>query len=130
MMSDKKQILIVDDDPDIRAAMQLILTGHGYAVTTAHSSEEAFKKIEESPPDLIIMDVMMGSMDEGFQATYRLKGDSALQKIPILMITVVSQETGFSFDPTKDESFLPVEGYIEKPVDPQVLLSRVRSLIS
>lgn len=129
-MPDKKRILIVDDDPDICAAMQLVLTSHGYAVMSANSSEAAFEKIEKTPPDLIIMDVMMGSMDEGFQATYRLKGDSALQRIPILMVTGVSKETGFSFDPRKDESYLPVEGYIEKPVDPEVLLSRVRSLIS
>lgn len=129
-MADKKRILIVDDDPDICAAMQLVLTSHGYEVTTANSSETAFKKIEETPPDLIIMDVMMGTMDEGFQATYRLKADSALHKIPILMVTGVSKETGFSFDPATDESFLPVEGYIEKPVSPETLLSRVRSLIS
>jgi two-component system alkaline phosphatase synthesis response regulator PhoP len=129
-MADKKRILIVDDDPDIRAAMQLILTSHGYEVATADSSKEAFEKIEETPPDLIIMDVMMGAIDEGFQATYRLKGDAVLRKIPVLMITAVSKETGFAFDPAKDESFLPVEGFIEKPVDPEELVNRIRSLIS
>ncbi|MFH1742451.1 MAG: response regulator [bacterium] len=129
-MPDKKRILIVDDDPDLRAATQLILSSHGYIVMTASNSKDAFSLIERTPPDLIIMDVMMGSMDEGFQATYRLKADSLLRKIPILMITAVSKETGFSFDPKKDEGFMPVEGYLEKPVDPEVLLSRVRELIS
>ena len=129
-MPNKKRILIVDDDPDLCAATQLILSSHGYDVVTAANSKNAFSLIEQTPPDLIIMDVMMGSMDEGFQATYRLKADSLLQKIPILMITAVSKETGFSFDPGKDEGFMPVEGYLEKPVDPQVLLSRVRELTS
>jgi len=129
-MPDKKRILILDDDSDIRAAIQLILTSNGHDVMTAYSSDAAFRIIEEGPPDLIIMDVMMGTMDEGFQTAYRLKGDSALHKIPILIVTAVSQQTGFTFDPSKDESFLPVEGFIEKPVDPGVLLSRVRSLIS
>ena len=129
-MPDKKRILIVDDDPGLQAAMELILSSHGYTVITASSAEEAFKKIEQTLPDLILMDVMMESMDEGFQATYRLKADPALQKVPILIITAVSKETGFSFDPAKDEGFMPVEGYLEKPVDPEVLLSRVRNLIS
>ena len=74
----------------------------------------------------MILDVMMNTDDEGFQVTYKMKQDSELCCIPIVMVTSVGARTGFSFDRTKDEDFLPVNEFLEKPVDPRVLVDKVR----
>lgn len=79
-----------------------------------------------SRPDLMILDVMMESDDEGFQVSYAMKHDRDLSGIPIIMVTSVASRTGFSFDRDRDEDFLPVNEFLEKPVDPRVLVDKVR----
>ena len=69
---------------------------------------------------------MMNSDDEGFQVTYKMKQDEKLSCIPIVMVTSVGSRTGFSFDRARDQDYLPVNAFLEKPVDPQVLLDKVR----
>ncbi len=122
-------ILIVEDDADILEAMKIILEDGGYAVTWAMDSAEAWQQIKEELPDLILMDVMMKTPDEGFQLAYQLKNDPQYSSIPILMVTSVTQKTGFRFSPETDGDFLPVEGFIEKPVNPQQLLSKIKQLL-
>lgn len=125
----KKKILIVDDDPDIVEAMSLILETKGYQVASAADGAEGLKKAREFKPNLIILDVMMATDDEGFQVSYQLKSDAELCKIPVLMVTSVSEVTGFKYNPETDQEFLPVQGFIEKPIQPEVLLSRVAELL-
>jgi two-component system alkaline phosphatase synthesis response regulator PhoP len=84
------------------------------------------EKARAARPDLMILDVMMNTDDEGFQVTYKMKQDAELSQIPILMVTSVGTRTGFSFDRTRDEDYLPVNEFLEKPVDPKVLLDKVR----
>ena len=122
----KRKVLIVDDDLDILEAMTIILEKEGLEVVTAEDGEQGLKKAREEQPDIILLDVMMNYQDEGFQTAYQLRSDPQLKGIPVVMITSVSKVTGFKFDKDKDEDFLPVDDFIEKPVDPQKLISIVR----
>ena len=125
----RSKILIIDDDVDIQEVMSAILEQEGHEVLVAADGEEGFAKAKEIQPDLIILDVMMTSQDEGFQTAYRLKADPDLAEVPIVMITSVSKVTGFAFDKDRDEDFPPVSEFIEKPVTKKQLLDAVRRLL-
>jgi len=124
-----KKVLIIDDDPDIVEAERMILESRGYEVDSAADGESGLAKAEKIRPDLIILDVMMATMDQGFQVAYKLKGSPELKKIPVLMATSIGQVTKFKFDPKKDSDFLPVEAFIEKPVKPADLIANVEKLL-
>jgi len=123
-------ILLVDDDPDFVDATKLILEKSKYKVICASNSEEGWAKAQSENPDLILLDVMMESPDAGFQLAYKIRNDKKLKAKPILLLTAVGKVTGFKFDRKKDEDFLPVEEYIEKPVKPEVLLEKISKALS
>lgn len=123
-----KIVLVVDDDPDIVAAIRMVLKANGYQVRSAANSDEAMQALQQDIPDLMIVDVMMRTLDEGFQFSYLVRSDERLAQVPILMLTSVSKETGFSFDPKTDGDWLPVNEFVEKPIDPEDLLDCVRKL--
>ncbi len=126
----KQRILIVDDDPDICEAMRIVLEAAGYEVATAGNGEEAMASIRGARPGVIILDVMMNQLREGFFVSRQLKKDPKYKGIPILMLTAVKAKTGLDFKPAAgDEDWLPVEDYLDKPVKPQVLLERVAALL-
>ena len=121
-----KRILVVDDDRDVFESMKIVLEAEGYDVDWATNGTEAITKARACRPDLMILDVMMNTDDEGFQVTYKMKRDETLSCIPIVMVTSVGARTGFSFDRNRDQDYLPVNEFLEKPVDPKVLLDKVR----
>ena len=124
------KILIVDDDADITYAMQMILEGHGYQVTSAVNSATARSKLAEGKPDLIILDVMMDTMHEGFDFDRELKHNPDYKDIPVLMLTAVKERFGLDFKPEAgDQEWLPVEEFLDKPVKPAVLLEKVEKLL-
>ncbi len=123
-------ILIIDDDPDISEAMKVILENKGYMVRTAGDGAEGMEQIGADKPDLIILDVMMNTSREGFILSRELKDNPEYKNIPILMLTAVKEKTGLDFRPAAgDESWLPVEEYLDKPVKPDLLLETVESLL-
>jgi len=81
---------------------------------------------KEQDPDLILLDVMMGKVDEGFQVAYELRSNDVTAETPILMLTAVTGQTGFDFDPAKDKDYLPVNEFLEKPISPRNLVDMVR----
>jgi len=123
------KILIIDDDVDIVEAIKIVLESKGHKTITAYEGEEGYKKAAAERPDLIILDVVMKTKDQGFQISYKLKNHPELSKIPILMLTSVGRETGFRFNKETDEDYLPVDDFVEKPVKPNELLSKVNKLL-
>ncbi len=121
-----KKIMIIDDDIDLVEAMRITLESGGYEVIDAQEGDKGFEMLKEQQPDLLILDVMMGTQDEGFHLAYQIRNDEATKDIPIVMVTAVGAQTGFAFDPSKDESFLPVDEFLEKPVNPKALLDTVK----
>jgi CheY-like chemotaxis protein len=121
-----KKILIIDDDIDLVEAMRLTLETAGFEVIDAQDGSKGLEMARSQHPDLILLDVMMGTQDEGFHVAYQMRQDDALKNIPIIMLTAVGQETGFTFNKEKDEDFLPVDEFLEKPVDPQKLIETIK----
>jgi CheY-like chemotaxis protein len=125
------KVLIVDDDPDITEAMRVVLEHRGYRVDSASDGVKAMERIKAGRPDLIILDVMMTTPQEGFTLSRALKQDPATQAIPILMLTAVKDKTGIDFAPAAgDDAWLPVEAFLDKPVKPDILVQKVDALLN
>ncbi len=123
------KVLIIDDDVDMVDAEKMVLENNGYTVITANDGKEGYEKIKSEKPDVIILDVMMATPEEGFQLAYKLRNEKELSNIPIVMVTSVSKVTGFSFDPKKDENFLPVNQFLEKPIKPEDLIAAIENAL-
>jgi len=126
MADAKRTILIIDDDPDLIAATQAVLEGAGYAVASALEGAAGLERVRQGGIDCILLDVMMARDTEGFQVAQELRADPATSAIPIVMLTSVSQKTGFEFSPETDGEYLPVDAFLEKPVDPDRLLAVIQ----
>ena len=125
----KRKVLIIDDDPDIRDSMRIILEKEGVEVLTAEDGSPGYEVARFEKPDLILLDIIMDTQDDGFQCAYKLTSDPEVKDIPVVMVTSVSQVTGFDFDKDKDEDFLPVAEFLQKPVSPDELVNLVRKYL-
>jgi two-component system cell cycle response regulator DivK len=118
-----KRILVVDDQEDLRGVLRDLLTGSGYAVIEAGDGEAGVAKAKSDRPDLILMDIQMPVID-GYEATRRLKLDSALKPIPIIAVS--------SFAMKGDEEKARAAGcddYVTKPYSPMQLLRLIRGFL-
>jgi CheY-like chemotaxis protein len=125
----KKTVIVIDDDPDVLEATKVILESAGFAVVTALTGQEGLSRVREGGIDCVILDVMMANDTEGFHVAQELKADGKTARIPIIMLTSISKKTGFEFSPATDKDFMPVELFLEKPVDPKRLVQAVTGAI-
>ena len=124
-------ILIVDDDADLTAAISAILETEGYSVAVAENRSAGMEKARSQRPRLIILDVMMDTWQDGFEMARELKKDEDLKDTPILMFTSIEDKTGIEFKSTAgDPTWLPVDGFLDKPVEPEVLVAEVKKLLA
>ena len=124
------KILIIDDDADITEAMRVILESKNHWVISAASGEEGLAKCRTERPDLIILDVMMETTDKGFEVARELKKDDIFKSVPILILTALKDKMGLDFKKEAGDSvWLPVEAYLEKPLKPEELISKVEHLL-
>ena len=124
------KILIVDDDPDMRLAIGSVLRSRSYDVIEAGDGEEALRKLEEEKPDLMLLDLLMPKMD-GFDVVKELKNaQEGYYNIPILIISSIREEASHRRYELEVGHELDVDEYIEKPIEPFVLLERVQRLLS
>ncbi len=127
------KILVVDDDPDIALATRLCLESAGYEVIEARNSTQGLDIIQKNRPDLVILDVMMDSTTEGFQMALALRSPDPQSEykeystIPIIMQTSIHSTTPVRFAP--DQDYLPVDRFMDKPIDPDELLKVVAELL-
>ena len=126
----KKTILIVDDDADFVEATRVVLETAGYAVKSASNGKEALASLAKGGVDCLLLDVMMTRDTEGFHIAQEIRANPATAKVPIVMLTGISQKTGFAFSPETDAEYLPVDAFLEKPVDPDVLLQTIAKALN
>jgi len=119
---DKKKVLVVDDEPNVRLTVSRMLS-KDYNVLEATNGEEAVSIAKEQKPDLILMDLMMPTMD-GYTACFKIKSDAATKAIPIAMLTAIGHELNKKF-----AEEMGADGYITKPFTQQELLQTVDSFI-
>jgi len=124
-----KKVFIIDDDEDLREVMKTVLAGK-YELQEAGSKKEGWGMLKKSIPDLIILDVMMETVQAGFEMAREIKANQKLKKTKILMLTNVDNEFKINYQAEAgDPDWLPVDDYIVKPVEPKVLLQKVEKLI-
>lgn len=128
-MSAANTILVVDDDPDIVETTKAILESAGYVVETASNGTEGLAKARALRPALMVLDVMMDKETEGFHVAYALKSEVATRNMPIIVLTNVAKKSGFKFSPGTDEEYLPVDAFVEKPLDQKAFLAMVSDLL-
>jgi CheY-like chemotaxis protein len=142
-----KQVLLVDDDQNMVKYLSVLLSEHGYDPVTAADGSEGLRKVGQSKPDLIVLDVMMPKKS-GLVTFQQLKKDEQTKDIPILMLTGVSgileeldaKEDETSYDSLRaalkkkiqemrDDGLIKPDMFVDKPVDPDSFIAKVRHLI-
>ncbi len=113
--TNKKKVLIVDDEPGVRQLVNRILS-KSYAILEARDGAEAVDMTRSQKPDIILMDMMMPKMD-GLTACYMIKKDEATKQIPVVMITAI----GYDLNRKLSQDVMGADGYITKPFTPQDL---------
>ena len=122
------RILVVDDDVDFQVIMRRMLEGEGYEVAIADNGDKALEVVRQTgPPDMILLDVMMATTLEGVDVAREIKGDPALEHVPIIMISSIATSPHAAEFP--DEEHIPIEGWITKPVQRSVLLKTLQRFL-
>jgi DNA-binding response OmpR family regulator len=120
---EKKRILVVDDEEDIRTPVKFRLTALGYEVSVAVDGQEGLDKAKKEHPDLIILDLMLPKID-GYRVCGLLKADTRFSKIPIILFTARVQE-----DDKAMSKEAGADAYITKPFNPEVLVAKIKELL-
>jgi CheY-like chemotaxis protein len=119
-MTTGKRVLVIDDDPDFAAGVGAILTGAGYQVDALRTGKY----------DLLLLDIMMGRGAEGIMLARKIRKDPSLRDTPVLIITGIREQMAFLFPGQPvHPGFVEVDELVEKPVEPQLLLSKVEKLL-
>jgi CheY-like chemotaxis protein len=126
-------ILIVDDDLDIIDSLKMILEVNGHQVSVKTDTDNLGASVKQISPDLIILDIIFPENPHaGFAAARELHKIDGIKDIPVLFLSAVNQLSKMSFGFSESdisEDFMPVKGFIEKPVEPAVLLRKVNELL-
>ena len=129
-MSERKRLLIVDDDPDYVEGIKGILDGADYDTDVAYNPKEGFAALKARHYDMLLLDIMMGRGAEGVMMARKLRKDPDLEHMPVLIITGIREQFAQLFPgQPAHPGFFPVDELMEKPVDPAVLLKRVAELL-
>jgi CheY-like chemotaxis protein len=122
-MSASPTVLLVDDDADFVEMNRILLEQNGYRVRVAYSGRQCLTEVAAHRPDVIILDMVMETRDDGFDVSRELRNSEHTKGIPLIMITSVNDRIPFHLEP--DRTWLPVDALLEKPVEPQLLLGIV-----
>jgi CheY-like chemotaxis protein len=118
-----KNILVIDDDPDILESVSVILKSQGYSVATALSGKDGIDAFEKSKPDLVLCDMMMETIDQGVKVAARLKKKDA--SVPVYLLSSIGAATAMN----TDVAGMGFDGVFQKPVDPDSLIAAVKKAL-
>ncbi|QCQ21000.1 response regulator [Desulfoglaeba alkanexedens] len=125
-----KKIVIIDDDPSFLEITSAILKRFGYDVATASNTQDGHRLIESEKPDLLVLDIMMATMDEGLRFAVKIRQDDALRKLPIIIVSAQPEtEKGYTRTVEEDMDWIAADIFMEKPVDPQALRHNIELLL-
>ena len=121
----KRKILVVDDDEDTLSLITMMIESAGYDVIGVGSGDACMDMLLEIRPDLIIMDIMMETLTEGFDVGYEIKHDHRYSSIPLMLVSAIDKQAGFPVDIDSIEA----ESFMEKPLEPELLLKTIKDLM-
>jgi len=128
-----KKIYIIDDDRNIVEAMSIVLKAHGYEVAAQYNEENVIDNLIAQKPDLVILDVIFPqNPSAGFDIARQIKNDKATAPIPIIMLSAINEKgvyAGTFSDNDRDNTWLPVDEFIEKPIQNNQLLQKIRTVL-
>ena len=119
-MATLPKVLVIDDDSDFRASLRALLEAHGYEVAEADSGHEALRKIVENTPNIILLDVMMETTEEGYGITHALRHKdeyAAYRGIPIVMISSIEESPDERFPMSPEVEMIRPDRYMTKPLE-------------
>jgi two-component system alkaline phosphatase synthesis response regulator PhoP len=130
-MSEKKKILVIDDDVQLVDTVRTLLESVGYEVSSAYQSEKGMELARELQPDLILLDVMFAGPPgpDGIEISRRLQEDPDLRDVPAIILSGVKKVLDMPVKLAPDESFMPVEAFLEKPFKPDQLLAAIEKIL-
>jgi len=123
------KILLIDDDVDLIELYRSYLEKNSKKVIFAYNGQDGFEKAKDENPDIIVLDVMMNDVGEGFEVARQLRTEAATNEIPILMLSSVNDEHGFNLTIGPDEVWNPVDSFIDKPCSSQELLTKINEML-
>ena len=128
-----KKILVVDDEPDVRAYLEMLLKDHGYDTVSAANGEEALEQLRSERPDLVTLDISMPETT-GVRFYKEIKSDPDFEAVPVVIVTAV---TGYAGDPYGFMKFISSrsnvpspEGFFPKPIEKDEFLAAIAKLLS
>ncbi len=127
-MSEKKRILVVDDEPDFCSIVQGQLEKEGYDVDLAYNGVEGLEKIRSNPPDAVVLDVMMPEMD-GYEVCKELKADEGTAGIPVVLLTAVASHVTSTRYSHADGMSTEADDYIAKPASAEEICESIKGLL-
>jgi len=129
-MDTQKKLIIIDDDPDYVAGIKSVLESANYSVDVAYNPKDGFKALLSKRYDLLLLDIMMGRGAEGVALARKIRKDSKLRELPVLIITGIREQIAFLFpgQPVHPH-FVETDELLEKPVEPKLLLEKVGALL-
>jgi CheY-like chemotaxis protein len=124
-----KKILIIDDEPDVVAYLKVVLESNGYEFYSADNIKSAESLVKEIRPDLICLDIVMPK-ETGISFYIKLRLEKEFNKLPVIIISGIVEKEKFNFySYVKDESIPPPEFYMEKPINVEKYLQKIKELI-
>jgi len=131
--SNRKKVLVVDDEPTVVKYLETLLQDNGYGTVPAFNGREGLEKVREELPDLVLLDLSMPEKS-GVKFYRELREDPVLKGIPVIVVTAV---TGYAGDPHGFKKFMdtqkqlpPPEGYLPKPIDREELLALIDKILT
>ena len=128
-----KKIYIFDDDRNIVEAMHIVLKAHGYEVAAQYDEENVVENLIAHKPDLVILDVIFPqNPSAGFDIARQIKNNQATASIPIIMLSAINEKgvyAGTFSNNDRDDTWLPIDQFVEKPIRNDQLLQKIRAVL-
>lgn len=128
-----KKIYIIDDDRNIVEAMSIVLQAHGYKVACQYNEENVIENLIAQKPDLVILDVIFPqNPSAGFDIARQIKNNQATAPIPIIMFSAINEKgvyAGTFSNNDRDDTWLPVDQFVEKPIRNDQLLQKIKTVL-
>jgi CheY-like chemotaxis protein len=130
-MSEKKKIMVIDDDVQLVDTVKTLLESVGYQVSSAYQSEKGMELAKEVKPDLILLDIMFAGPPgpDGVEISRRLREDPVLKDTPVVVLSGVKKVLDMPVKLAPDEVYMPVAAFLEKPFKPSELLAEIEKIL-